>query len=104
MSYNEKDKAEQIPSSQNSGETASVVSEQGGIPGQRKEVNVENYEKVASLGQILKDFEFPANKEKIMQFVKTNVTDKELLNKLEQLPDKEYKNVSEVTHEAGLVY
>ena len=46
MSYNEKDKAEQIPSSQNSGETASVVSEQGGIPGQRKEVNVENYEKL----------------------------------------------------------
>ena len=104
MSYNEKDKAEQIPGSQNSGETASVVSEQGGIPGQRKEVNVENYEKVASLGLIFKDFEFPANKEKIMQFVKTNVTDNELLNKLEQLPDKEYKNVAEVTHEAGLVY
>ena len=39
-----------------------------------------------------------------MQFVKTNVTDNELLNKLEQLPDKEYKNVAEVTHEAGLVY
>ena len=104
MSYNEKDKAEQIPGSQNSGETASVISEQGGIPGQRKEVNVENYEKVASLGLIFKDFEFPANKEKIMQFVKTNVTDNELLNKLEQLPDKEYKNVAEVTHEAGLVY
>ncbi len=104
MSYNEKDKAEQIPGSQNSGETASVISEQGGIPGQRKEVNVENYEKVASLGQILKDFVFPANKEKIMQFVKTNVTDNELLHKLEQLPDKEYKNVAEVTHEAGLVY
>ena len=32
-----------------------------------------------------------------MQFVKTNVTDNELLNKLEQLPDKEYKNVAEVT-------
>ncbi|HEX7142696.1 MAG TPA: DUF2795 domain-containing protein, partial [Nitrososphaeraceae archaeon] len=71
MRYNEKDKAEQIPGSQNAGETASVVSEQGGIPGQRKEVNVENYEKVASLGQILKDIEFPTNKDKIMQFVKT---------------------------------
>jgi hypothetical protein len=104
MSYNEKDKAEQIPGSQNAGETSSVISEQGGIPGQRKEVNVENYEKVASLGQILKDFEFPGNKEKILQFLKSNVEDKELLNKLEELPDKEYKNVSEVTHEAGLVY
>ena len=104
MNYNEKDKAEQIPGSQNSGEPASVISEQGGIPGQRKEVNVENYEKVATLGQVLKDFEFPTNKEKIMQFLKTNVTDTELLNKLEEIPDKEYKNVSEVTHEAGLVY
>ncbi|MGZ8891035.1 MAG: hypothetical protein ACXW0J_06505 [Nitrososphaeraceae archaeon] len=64
MSYNEKDKAEQIPGSQNSGETASVISEQGGIPGQRKEVNVENYEKVASLGQILKILNFQQIKRK----------------------------------------
>ena len=104
MSSNKGEKPDQIPGSQDSGETAAVVSEQGGIPGQRKEVNVENYERVASIGQVLKDLEFPANKEKIVEFVKNNATDKELVQKIEKLPDKEYKNVSQVTHEAGLVY
>ena len=104
MNSNEREKPEQIPGSQDTGETASVISEQGGIPGQRKEVNVENYERVASIGQVLKDLEFPANKEKIVEFVKTNATATELLHKIEELPNKEYKNVSEVTHEAGLVY
>ena len=104
MRPNENEKPEQIPGSQNIGETSGVISEQGGIPGQRKEVNVENYERVASVGQILKELGFPANKDKIINFVKTHVTDKELLDKLEKIADKEYKNVSEITHEAGLVY
>jgi hypothetical protein len=43
-----------------------VISEEAGIEGQRKEVNVESYSKVASLGQILKDLDFPANKVKIV--------------------------------------
>jgi hypothetical protein len=34
------------------------VSEQGGVEGQRKEVNVEDYPKAAALGQILKDVDF----------------------------------------------
>ena len=104
MRPNDKEKSEQIPGAQNIGETSGVISEQGGIPGQRKEVNVENYERVASVGQILKELDFPANKDKIINFVKTHVIDKELLDKLEKIADKEYKNVSEVTHEAGLVY
>ena len=41
-----------------------MVSEEAGVEGQRKEVNVESYSKVASLGQILKDLDFPANKDK----------------------------------------
>jgi hypothetical protein len=95
---------EQIPGDENLGETQKVISEQGGIPGERKEVNVESYRKVASLGQILKDLEFPANKDKIIKFLKSYVTDKEILNKLEKIKDKEYKNVAEITHETDLVY
>jgi hypothetical protein len=104
MRPNENEKKDQIPGAQNIGETSAVISEQGGIPGQRKEVNVENYERVASLGQVLKQLDFPASKDKIISFVKTHVTDKELLDKLEKIADKEYKNVSEITSEAGLVY
>jgi hypothetical protein len=95
---------EQIPGEENLGETQKVISEQGGIPGERKEVNVESYGKVASLGQILKDLEFPANKGKIIKFVKANVTDKDIMDKLEKLEDKEYNNVAEITHETDLVY
>ena len=95
---------EQIPGDENLGETQKVISEQGGIPGERKEVNVESYGKVASLGQILKDLEFPANKDKIIKFLKSYVTDKDILNKLERIKDKEYKNVAEITHETDLVY
>jgi Protein of unknown function (DUF2795) len=95
---------DQIPGEENIGETQKVISEQGGITGERKEVNVESYGKVASLGQILKDLDFPANKDKIIEFVKAYVTDKEILDKLEKIKDKEYKNVTEITHEADLVY
>ena len=95
---------EQIPGDDNLGETQKVISEQGGIPGERKEVNVESYGKVASLGQILKNLEFPANKDKIIKFVKASVTDKDILNKLEKLENKEYRNVAEITHETDLIY
>src|SRR5687768_9481185 len=95
---------EQIPGEENLGETQKVISEQGGIPGERKEVNVESYGKVAALGQILKDLEFPANKDKIIKFVKANITDKDILDKLEKLEDMEYKNVAEITNKTDLVY
>ena len=58
---------------------------------------MESYGKVAFLGQILKDVEFPANKDKIIKFLKSYVTDKKILNKLEKIKDKEYNNV-EITH------
>jgi len=95
---------EQIPGEENIGETQKVISEQGGISGERKEVNVESYGKVASLGQVLKDLEFPANKDKIIKFVKNYVTDKEILDNLEKIEDKKYNNVAEITHETDLVY
>ncbi len=103
MRPNENEKPEQIPGSQNIGETSGVISEQGGIPGQRKEVNVENYERVASIGQILKDLDFPANKNKIIEFAKSKNCDENTTKKLEQIEDKEYKNTAEVTTATGIV-
>jgi Protein of unknown function (DUF2795) len=81
-----------------------VVSEEAGVEGQRKEVNVESYSKVASLGQILKDLDFPANKDKIIQFVQQKNSDDELLSELEKIEDRQYQNVSDVTKAAGMVY
>ena len=100
---------EQIPTEDESqGKTGKVVSEQGGIEGQRKEVNVESYSKVAEIGQMLKDVEFPVNKRKIVEHIQQQHSDsivkEEIMQKLEKMEDREYKNVSDITLAAGLVY
>ena len=92
-------KGEDVPA-----EVQKVVSEEAGVEGQRKEVNVESYSKVASLGQILKDLEFPASKNEILKFVKQNNVSEEILSSLQNIEDKDYQNVSDVAKAAGLVY
>ena len=95
---------EQIPQEDVSGDVEKMISEQGGIEGQRKQVNVESYSKAASMGQILKDLEFPTNKDRIIKFVQKQSLDDDLLSRLEKIEDKEYQNVSDVSKAAGLVY
>jgi hypothetical protein len=92
-------KGEDVPA-----EVQKVVSEEGGVEGQRKEVNVESYSKAAALGQILKDLDFPANKESIIQFVQSKSPNSDILSSLRLIEDKQYQNVSEVTKAAGIVY
>jgi hypothetical protein len=107
-SSSKRENVEQIPKEDDTqGKTGRVISEQAGVEGQRKEVNVESYSDVAELGQVLKDIEFPASKNKIIERIKqgSNVRNKvEILEKLERLEDREYKNVSEVTAAAGLIH
>ena len=43
------------------------------IEGQGKEVNVESYSDVGEIGQILKDFDFPARKYKILEFIRDKI-------------------------------
>jgi vacuolar-type H+-ATPase subunit H len=92
-------KGEDVPA-----EVQKVVSEEAGVEGQRKEVNVESYSKVASLGQILKDLDFPTNKAKILEFVKIRNANGDILSSLQRIDDKQYQNVSEIAKAAGLVY
>jgi hypothetical protein len=84
------------------------VSEQGGIEGQRKEVNVEDYPKAAALGQLLKDIDFPADKQKIIQHIQqgsgNDNNSRDILAKLQNIESKQYQNVAEVTKAAGMVY
>ena len=95
---------EQIPKEDVQGEIEKIISEQGGVEGQRKEVNVESYSKTASLGQILKDLGFPASKDKIVQFVQQKNPDDSILLSLRKIEDRQYQNVSDVAKTAGLVY
>jgi hypothetical protein len=74
------------------------------IPNLKKGSSLQNYKRVETLGRILKDFEFPDEKDKVLKFIKNKIDDKELINKLEKIEDKEYLNISQVSYEAGLVY
>lgn len=105
----------QIPQDDDTqGKTGKVVSQQAGVEGQRKEVNVESYSKVAAIGQILKDMDFPADKNRILSFARQqqnstasnkNIENKEgILSALQKLEEREYKNVSDVTSAIGMVY
>jgi hypothetical protein len=110
---NKRENVGQIPKEEKIGEVQKAVSEQGGVEGQRKEVNVGDYVKAAALAQLLKDLEFPTDKTKIIQFVQLqeqpiNISKEkkeDILYILEKHieEEKQYQNVSEVTRAAGLV-
>jgi hypothetical protein len=74
MSSSKRENIGQIPTEENIGEVQKAVSEQGGVEGQRKEVNVGDYVKAAALGHLLKNLEFPTDKNKIIQFVQLQET------------------------------
>ena len=96
---------QQIPKEDVQGEIEKIITEQGGVEGQRKEVNVESYSKTASLGQILKNLDFPTTKDKIVKFVQQQKNaNGDLLSIMQRIEDKQYRNVSDVTKAAGLVY
>lgn len=99
---------DQIPKSEGpESQTGKMINEQNATEGQRKEVNVENYAMVSEIGQLLKDLDFPADKNKLLEFVRSRqVTQyrEKILNTLNSLQDKSYKSVSDVTTSAGLVH
>jgi hypothetical protein len=111
-STGKRENPDQIPRSDDAqSETGRVVSEQAGVQGQRKEVNVESYSKVAEIGQILKDMDFPADKNKIISFARQqqssahgNKNTEDILSALQNLQEREYKNVSDVTTALGMVH
>src|SRR5205085_4259110 len=95
---------EQIQSKDNAGETSAVISEQGGVPGQIKEIDVKDYSKAAAIGQILKDLDFPADKKMIVEYAdRARPQSEEVLQHLRRIEDRQYKNVSDVAQAAGIV-
>jgi hypothetical protein len=95
---------EQIPSEENVGETKAMVSEQAGVAGERKVVDVKDYPKAAAIGQILKDLDFPADKKKIVEYAeRARPQSEEILSDLQKIEERQYNSVSDVTKTAGLV-
>jgi hypothetical protein len=96
---------EQIPTEYNDEQTLRAVRKQSQVPGERKEKTINDFPKAAALGQILKDLDFPADKQAIVTFVeKLNSREStEILPIIEKLNEKRYENVSEVANATGLV-
>lgn len=103
-----RDNPEQIPTEYNEEQTLRAVRKQSQIPGERKEKTINDFPKAAAVGQILKDLDFPADKQTIVNFVeKLNTPDsKEILPVIQKLDNdnkKQYGNVSEVAKATRLV-
>jgi len=73
MSSSKRENIEQIPKDDNLGEVQKAVSEQGGVEGQRKEVNDDDDIEAAALGRLLKELDFPTDKNRIIQLVQQKV-------------------------------
>jgi Protein of unknown function (DUF2795) len=99
---------QQIPSRQNEQETQRVIEAQDHISGERKEQTIRDLPGIAAVGQALKGLRFPADKNKIVQFVQqqsntTNPDCQKIVPLLQRIENRQYQNVSDVTKTAGLV-
>ncbi len=69
------------------------------------------YPESAEMGKVLMGMDFPADKNKIIQFVikqqdvskECRIASKEVISLLNEIEDKQYENAFEVTKAAGLV-
>jgi hypothetical protein len=98
---------EQIPTEYNEEQTLRTLRKQSQISGEGRDKTITDIPKAAAIGQVLKDLEFPADKNKIIHFVQQQRSKKpesqEILPLLEKIEEKQYENVSDVTMAAGLV-
>jgi hypothetical protein len=96
---------DQIPTEYNEEQTLRVVRKQSQIPGERKEKTINDFPKAAAVGQILKDLDFPADKQTIVTFIEKLNTPQsiEILPMIEKLSEKRYENVSEIAKAIGLI-
>jgi hypothetical protein len=105
-SFNE-EQGQQIPSRQNEEDTQRVLEAQNHIRGQRREQTVTDLPRAAAVGQALKDLRFPADKNRILQFVQeqsnTNPDCQKIAPLLDKIEARQYQNVSEITKAVGLV-
>ena len=88
-----------------SDQNENTINKQNSIPGQQKEVDVKDYPYASELANLLKDMEYPADKNKILGFVKSaGNTDEKMTQLLEKIEgNKQYSNSAEVISATGLV-
>ena len=103
---NNKDK-QQVPTEYNQEQTLRTVRKQDKVPGQSRSKTINDFPYAAAIGRTLKSLEFPADKDKILQYLQqkqsTNPESNEVLSILQQIEEREYSNVADITKATGLV-
>lgn len=103
---NNKDK-QQVPTEYNQEQTLRTVRKQDKVPGQSRSKTINDFPYAAAIGRTLKSLEFPADKGKILQYLQqkqsTNPESNEVLSILQQIEEREYSNVADITKATGLV-
>ena len=103
---------QQIPTEQNKEQTQRMIEKQDQVPGEKRDDEiVTNFPEAAAMGRILMHVGFPADKNKIIQFVQKQQESnpecrfdcKEILPLLRKIEERDYENAFEVTRAAGLV-
>ena len=106
LSSNNKDK-QQVPTEYNQEQTLRTVRKQDKVPGQSRSKTINDFPYAAAIAQVLKELEFPADKDKILQYLQqkqsTNPESNEVLSILQQIEEREYSNVADITKATGLV-
>jgi hypothetical protein len=102
------EKKQQIPTEYNEEQTLRVIRKQEQIAGETRSKTINDFPYTAAIGQVLKDLEFPADKEKIIKFLEQqqskNPQSREVLSILQQIEEKrEYNNIADITKAARLV-
>ena len=102
------EKKQQIPTEYNEEQTLRTIRKQEQIDGQTRTKTINDFPYAAAIAQVLKDLEFPADKEKIINFLlqqqSKDLQSREILSILHQIEEKrQYNNIADITKAAGLV-
>jgi Protein of unknown function (DUF2795) len=101
-------KKEQIPSEYNEEQTLRIIRKQDQIPGEgRRSKTINDMPSTAALARLLKDFEFPAYKGKIIEFIQQKKTNdpesNQILPILDKIEERQYQNVADISLSTKLV-
>jgi Protein of unknown function (DUF2795) len=103
----ELEKKEQIPNEFNEEQTLRIIRKQDQIPGEGRSKTINDMPSAAALAQLLKDFEFPAYKSKIVQFIQqkkvSDPNSNQILPLLDRIEERQYQNVADINLSAKLV-
>jgi hypothetical protein len=102
------EKKQQIPTEYNEDQTLRAIRRQDKVIGETRSKTFNDFPYTAAIARVLRDLEFPADKEKIISFLQQqqskNPQSREILSILQQIEEKrEYNNIADITKAASLV-